>query len=85
MPRGWTDESFWGSLWSVLCEEGAWIVINRNHVDCETMCGLLGRFYQVELWIVWMCHMWAPPLRVIKLYHVWEAEISKKKVFRGWK
>jgi len=28
------------SLWSVLCEEGVWVVIDRNHVDCEAMCGL---------------------------------------------
>ena len=21
-----------------VCEEGAWVVIDRNHVDCEAMC-----------------------------------------------
>jgi len=35
-----------GSLWSVLCEEGAWVVIDRNCADCKAMCGL---FCQVEL------------------------------------
>ena len=36
-------------LWSVLCEEGAWVVNCRNRVDCEAMCGTLGRFCQVLL------------------------------------
>jgi len=36
-------------LWSVLCEEGVWVVIDRNRVDWEAMCGFLGRFCQVEL------------------------------------
>jgi len=36
-------------LWSVLCEEGAWVVIYHNHVYYEAMCGLLGRFCQVKL------------------------------------
>ena len=36
-------------LWSVLCEEGAWVVNCRNRVDCEAMCGSLGRFCQVVL------------------------------------
>jgi len=36
-------------LWLVLCEEGARVMINRNRVDCEAVCGLLGRFCQVKL------------------------------------
>ena len=75
---GWTNENFWGSLWSVLCEKRAWVVIDRNRVDREAMCDL---FYQVELWSVWMCYVWAPPLDVIKLYHVCEGGILKKKGF----
>jgi len=39
-----SDLSF---LWLVLCEEGAWVVIYCNRVDCEPMCGLLDRFCQV--------------------------------------
>jgi len=27
-------------LWSALCEEGAWVLIDRSRVDYETMCGL---------------------------------------------
>jgi len=36
-------------LWSVLCEEGAWVVNCRNRMDCGAMCGLLSRFCQVVL------------------------------------
>ena len=25
----------------MLCEEEAWVVIDRNRVDCEVICGLL--------------------------------------------
>ena len=31
-------------LWSLLCEEGAWVVNYRNRADCEAMCGLMGKF-----------------------------------------
>jgi len=34
---------------AVLCEERAWVVINRNCVDCEAMCGSLNNLCQVEL------------------------------------
>jgi len=36
-------------LWWVLCEEGVWVLINCNRVDCEAMCGLLDRLWQVKL------------------------------------
>ena len=36
-------------LLSVLCEEEAWVVINRNYVDSKAVCRLLGRFCQVKL------------------------------------
>ena len=36
-------------LWSVLCEEGAWVVNCCNRVDCEAMSGLLSRFCKVVL------------------------------------
>jgi len=36
-------------LWSVSCEEGAWVVINHNRVDCEAVYSLLDRFCQVKL------------------------------------
>jgi len=28
-------------LWSVLCEEGHWVVNCRNRADCDAMCGLM--------------------------------------------
>jgi len=65
-----------------MCEERVWVVIDRDRVDYEIMYDL---FYQVELWSVWMCYVWTHPLHVIKLYHVCEGEILKKKAFRGWK
>jgi len=34
-------------LWSLLCEEGAWVVIGRNHMDCEAICGLLGDVFEL--------------------------------------
>ena len=36
-------------LWLVLYEEGAWVMICHNCVDCEVMCSSLGRFCQVVL------------------------------------
>ena len=36
-------------LWSLLCEEGAWVVNYRNRVDCEAMCGSVGKFCRVML------------------------------------
>jgi len=39
------------------------------------------RGFQVELCSVWMCYVWAPPLHVIKFYHLCEVEILKEKVF----
>jgi len=39
------------------------------------------RGFQIELWSFWMCWVWAPPLHVIKLYHVRDGEILKKKAF----
>jgi len=85
MAWGWTNEGFWGSLWSVLCEEGAWIVIDHNCVDYEAMCGSLNNFCQVELWSAWMCYVWTPPLHVNKLDYACEGEILKKKVFHDLK
>ena len=35
--------------WSVLCEEGAWVVSCCNCLDCEAMYGSLSRFCQVVL------------------------------------
>jgi len=35
-------------LWSVLCEEGAWVVNYRNRMDFDAMCGL-SKFCQVVL------------------------------------
>jgi len=47
---GWLEVQLSSRLrffWSLLGVEGAWIVNYRNHVDCEAMCGLMGRFCQV--------------------------------------
>ena len=60
MAWGWTNECFWGSLWSVFCEDVAWVVIDCNCVDCEAMCSPLNYFCQVELWSVWMYYVWNP-------------------------
>jgi len=36
-------------LWSLLCEEGVGVVKCRNRVNCEAVCGSLGRICQVVL------------------------------------
>jgi len=44
---GWLEvelSSVLGYLWSLLCEEGVWVVNYHNRVDCEAMCGSLSRF-----------------------------------------
>jgi len=49
---GWLDVELLSGLkflWSVLSKEGVWVVNYRNHMDCEAVCGLMGRFYQVMI------------------------------------
>jgi len=58
-------------LWLMLCKEGAWVVIYRNRVDCEAMCSLLDKFFQVKLWSVMNVLCVTPlPLENVKWFYV---------------
>jgi len=80
---GWLEVAL--RAFEVLCwcmRRGAWVMTNRNHVDCEAMCGLLGRFCQVELWSVWM-YVWTPPFFVIS-FILRVIVHFEKEGFRSW-
>ena len=71
---GWPEVKLMSNsrlLWPVLRKGGDGVVIYCNHVDCESMGGLLNRFCQVKLWSVMNVLCATPvPLKIVKWFYV---------------
>jgi len=63
----------------VLCEEGAWVVIDRNHGDSEAMYGL---FYLTD-YEVFKCVTCKPPTLYVIKFVIASEDVFKKERFHG--
>ena len=64
----------------MLCEEGAWVIINRNRVDYKAMCGYWTNSIKLN-YEVFEC-VTCEPLHCMSLSFIMCVRVSlKKKVF----